>query len=330
MRIAFIEPHLDIFGGIRRVIEFSNRFVERGADVTIYHPTGKPCSWMPSSAGTRKTQDIYRESHDILIFNNPPDYKIARRARATLKVFYILALYERDKLKRFDPKIFWPRKGRMLSLKRCLQLPFLKVSNATWMQEWLRANLGLNTLLQLGGVNRELFHPVDGARRDDGVFRILCSGDARTHKGTATVREAVDRVRHAHPHVELNTYHGRGIPQNEMAAFYAAHDLFVDAQWYAGWNNPVVEAMACGVPVVCSDIGGVADFAFHERTALLAPLRDTQALADAISRMVDTPTLREELSRNALDRVEEFDWERAADDFLALLERECVSAREAA
>jgi glycosyltransferase involved in cell wall biosynthesis len=319
LKIAFVEPHLELYGGIRRVLEFANRFVDRGADVTVFHPTGAPCVWMPCRARTRPTAALFGSSFDAVVFNDPPDYRLVRKARAALKVFYILELYDKDRLRRWNPKILWPRKGRMLALKRCLQMPFLMVANATWIQRWLFENLRIESELVLGGVNRELFHPVPGARSRGGDVVVLCSGDPREHKGTQTVVEAVARARRSHPAIALDTYHGKGIPQREMAARYASADLFVDAQWHAGWNNPVIEAMACGTPVVCSDIGGVADFAFHERTALVVPARDVDAFAGAIVRMVESPDLRAQLSANALREVERFDWNAAADRFLALL-----------
>jgi glycosyltransferase involved in cell wall biosynthesis len=319
MKIAFVEPHLGVYGGIRRILEFANRFVDRGADVTVFHPAGTPCAWMPCRARTRPTIELFRSDFDAVVFNDPPDYRLVRRARARLKVFYILELYDKDRLRKWNPKILWPRKGRMLALKRCLQMPFLLVANATWIQRWLFENLRLESELVLGGVNRDLFHPVPGARARGGGFVVLCSGDPREHKGTRTVFEAVERARRAHPEIALDTYHGKGIPQAEMAARYASADLFVDAQWHAGWNNPVVEAMACGTPVVCSDIGGVADFAFHERTALVVPPRDADAFANAIVRMAESPELCATLSANALREVERFDWDAAADRFLALL-----------
>jgi glycosyltransferase involved in cell wall biosynthesis len=325
VRISFIEPHLDLYGGIRRVLEFSNRFTDRGEDVTIYHPTGQPCTWMECRARVRPLADLLRSSHDVVIFNNPPDYVWARRASAPLKVFYILELYDRDRLLRFDPKIFWPRKGRMLALKRTLQLPFLMVANASWIQEWLRDHMRLDVELQFGGVNTGLFHP-RARTRGTGAFRILCSGDPREHKGTATIMDAVERVRRTHA-VQLATYHGKGIPQREMAAVYGAADLFVDAQWHAGWNNPVIEAMACGTPVVCTDIGGVRDFAVHEKTALLVPPRDANALASSIVRMIDDDALRARLAAHALEVVARFDWDRAADGFLDLLYRHAGVAR---
>ena len=51
MRIAFVEPHLKLFGGIRRVLELAHRLTLRGHSVTIYHPTGEPCDWMDAVGG---------------------------------------------------------------------------------------------------------------------------------------------------------------------------------------------------------------------------------------------------------------------------------------
>jgi glycosyltransferase involved in cell wall biosynthesis len=319
MKIAFVEPHLGVYGGIRRIVEFANRFVDRGEDVTIFHPSGTPCTWMECRARVLPSTQLFGSQFDAVVFNDPPDYRLVRRANARLKVFYILELYDKARLLTWNPKILWPRKGRMLALKRALQMPFLMVANATWIQRWLAEHMRIESELVLGGVNRDLFHPVPGARDASGRFLVLCSGDPRAHKGTATITDATARVQRDHPSVVLETYHGQGIPQSQMAACYARAHLFVDAQWHAGWNNPVVEAMACGTPVVCTDIGGVADFAFHERTALLVPPRDASALADAMGRMVASPELRDRLAQKALREVERFDWDAAVERFLSLL-----------
>jgi len=311
VKIAFIEPHLELYGGIRRIMELSNRLVDLGEDVTIYHPTGQPCTWMKGRARTAPLSALYDQTHDVAIFNDPPDFRHVRKARADVKIFYILCLYEREKLKRFNPKVFWPRRGRMMSLQRALQMPFVRVANATWMQRYLEDELNMESRLLIGGVNRDVFHPVE-VEREDGVFRILCSGDPRERKGTDAVHEAFDIVKQRHPNVVLDSYHGRGIRQEVMARVYAGANLFVDAQWYGGWNNPVAEAMACGTPVVCTDIGAVGDFAFHDETALLVPVDDPPSLAGAIGRMIEDPGLRERLKTNALKQIAKFDWDDAA------------------
>lgn len=325
MRIAFVEPHLELYGGIRRILHFANRFVDRGHDVTVFHPAGTPCAWMPCRARVEPLAALSGRRHDVLVFNDPPHWRLARRARAAVKIHYILALYDRERLARFDPRVWWPRRGRTMSLKRALREPFVHVANATWMQHWLRERMGLDVELQLGGVDTDTFHPVDVPRADRPI--VLASGDPRPRKGMNTVFEAIARVRQRRPDVELRTYHGRGIPQREMASVYAGADVFVDGQHYAGWNNPVVEAMACGTPVVCTDIGGVADFAEPDRTALLVPVGDADAMARAILRLLEDRALAERLRRAALERVRRFDWEAAADAFLALMRRHLEGGR---
>jgi glycosyltransferase involved in cell wall biosynthesis len=157
--------------------------------------------------------------------------------------------------------------------------------------------------------------------RNRDEFRILCSGDPREFKGTRTVQEAVEEVKAEVPGLVLDTYHGKNYPQDKMAAVYSAADLFIDATWDSGsgWNNPVLEAMACRVPVICTDIGGVADFAQDGRTALLVPPGDTAALVGAIRHMVRSVELRVELAALAYEKSLDFDWDTAAEKLQKML-----------
>lgn len=314
MIIGFVEPHLELFGGIRRIVELANRLVDRGHEVTIFHPRGTPCAWMPCRARVRRTGELEQAAHDVLLYNdpNPEDYRSVRRARAALKVFLVLELYETRLLTGFHPALFLPRHQRTRYMRKSLRRPYLKLTNATWLMEWLREHMGLESTLMIGGVNREMFRPVEVDRPGD-RFRLLCSGDPRERKGTTTIRRAVELARREVPQLELFTYHGAGIAQERMAHTYCSADLFVEASWQAGWNNPVVEAMACGVPVVCTDIGGVRDFAHHERTAWLVPPRDERAMARAIVRLAGDADLRRRLSARALREVRRFDWDASVE-----------------
>ena len=321
-RISFVEPHLKIFGGIRRIVELSNRLVDRGVPTTIYHPTGEPCEWMESRAEVRPAAEALQTDHDVVIYNDPNahDFQLVERMRAKLKVFYILELYETRLLTGFKPALFRPRHTTTRYMKRSLQAPYLRLANATWLRDWIRERMGLDSELLLGGVNREQFHPVEVDPPGD-AFRLLCSGDPRPRKGSALIREAFERVRRHHPRLELQTYHGKGIAQDDMAATYSAADLFIECSRQAGWNNPVAEAMACRVPVVCTNIGGVRDFAEDERTALLVPPGDVAATAQAIERMVTDPTLRAQLAEAGYRRISAFDWDDSTERLLEILSR---------
>ncbi len=70
----------------------------------------------------------------------------------------------------------------------------------------------------------------------------------------------------------------------------------------------LMEAMACGLPAVASDLSGIPELVIHERTGLLAPPRDSAALAAALARLQGDPALRRRLGQAALDHVRsEFD-----------------------
>ena len=310
MKISFIEPHLKIYGGIRRIIELSNRLMERGHDVTIFHSDGSPCEWMKCVAKIKSYSEVLKEGHDVIIYNdpNPIDYNLARKAKAKLKVFYVLELYKKKLMKGINFKVYLPWNKAMLILKKSLHSSYLKLANATWEKEWLKKNMNIDSTLLIGGVNTEMFHPVNVKKNSEEV-RILCSGDQRERKGTKTILEAFEIVKKEETGVVLDTYHGKGIPQEKMAEKYCSADIFVEGSWQAGWNNPVAEAMACKVPVVCTDIGGVKDFAFHEKTVLLVPPINPEAMASAILRLIRYPQLRETLQENAYNHITKFDWD---------------------
>ena len=319
MKISFIEPHLKIFGGIRRIIELSNRLTKIGHDVTIFHSNGKPCEWMECVAKVKSYDEVLRESHDVIIYNDPniTDYELVKKANAKLKVFYVLELYEKEFLKEQNINLkfklsFHRNRKRIRTLRKNLKSPYLKLSNATWEKEWLQKNMGIDSELLFGGVNPEMFHPLNIERRSSEI-RILCSGDPRPRKGTKTILEAVKIAKKQEPKIVLDTYHGHGIVQKEMAKKYCSADIFVEASQSAGWNNPVVEAMACKVPVICTDIGGVRDFAFHEKTALLVPSTNSKAMASAILRLVRDEKLRGTLRENAYCHIRQFDWQKSAE-----------------
>jgi len=321
MKVAFVEPHLALFGGIRRILELSNRLTARGVDVTVFHPKGTPCDWMECKAKVRPSESLPELVQDVVIYNdpNPYDFRLVQRAEARIKLFYVLELYEKSLLPGFHPMIYRPRNQRTLYMKRSLRAGYLLLTNATWLSTFLRQRMGLESTLLVGGVNREMFHPRERPKNDG--FRILCSGDPRPRKGTAAIRRAVDLAQRERPEIVLDTYHGRGIPQHRMAEVYTAADLFVEASSQAGWNNPAAEAMACGVPLICTDIGGVQDFASDGTTALLVPPGDIDALAAAILRMAADAELRARLVSAGLASIARFDWDRSAERLIEILER---------
>ena len=94
---------------------------------------------------------------------------------------------------------------------------------------------------------------------------------------------------------------------------------------YEGLPHVVLEAMAAGTPVVVSDAGGNLEVVEHERTGLVAPLRDESALAQAIVRLLTDRALAVSLTDRASESLDRFSWKRLVDETEAVL-REAIAA----
>ncbi|HID85932.1 MAG TPA: glycosyltransferase, partial [Anaerolineae bacterium] len=87
---------------------------------------------------------------------------------------------------------------------------------------------------------------------------------------------------------------------------------------YEGFGLPVVEAMACGTPVVCSNASSLPEVAGD--AALLVDPLDVEALAATMERVLGDDKLRAELIERGFERARKFSWERCAHETLAVLE----------
>jgi phosphatidylinositol alpha-1,6-mannosyltransferase len=122
---------------------------------------------------------------------------------------------------------------------------------------------------------------VGGVRADDaGLFALL----QRKHPGV---------------HVALVPYRGA----TELPPLYALMDVFVHPSLRDGMPNALLEAMACGRPVVASGAGGIPDVVRAGRDGVLVPPGDPGALASAIGRLLDDAGTARALGRSARERV---------------------------
>lgn len=289
LAIGMIEPHLLRYGGIRRMVEFANRLGDRGHEVTFYVSDGskRACDWMPCSADVKWVRQGLGDELDVLLFNHEPQWHLLGAfQRAKVRVFYALH-YAR----------LYQKPGSWESIRTSADLV---VANSTWTADKIESEVGRRPVVVLGGVNTEYFHPVISEKS----YPILCVGDERPWKGTDTIEEAARLL-----HLPLERYAPKDLPQSQMAAEYGRAEAFAVGSWFEGFGWPGLEALACGVPLVTTDNGGSGDYAIEEETALVVPPGDAEAMADAIGRLRQDPSLAQRLVRNGLQIVrEKFNW----------------------
>lgn len=96
----------------------------------------------------------------------------------------------------------------------------------------------------------------------------------------------------------------------DMPGLYSGADLLAFPSLYEGFGLPVLEAMACGTPVVTSSVSALPEVAGD--AALLVDPKDVAALTEAMERALADEALRAELRARGLQRAREFSWEKAA------------------
>lgn len=109
------------------------------------------------------------------------------------------------------------------------------------------------------------------------------------------------------------------VPDDDLARLYNAATLAVYPSFYEGFGLPVLEAMACGTPVITSTTSCLPEVAGG--AALLVDPHEVVAMAGAISRLLMDAELRASLCQKGLARAQEFTWERTARETLAVYRR---------
>ncbi len=116
----------------------------------------------------------------------------------------------------------------------------------------------------------------------------------------------------------------RSVPDEELPDYYSACDAYVYPCENQAWGIAVLEAMACGRPVIVSRAVGVEEVLEDGETALLVPGRNPEAIMRAAAELADHPDLRKKIARQGRQHVERnFSWEKYSAEMLKVFEQAC-------
>src|SRR5690606_12309109 len=88
--------------------------------------------------------------------------------------------------------------------------------------------------------------------------------------------------------------------------YYSAADIFVSTPWYEPFGITPLEAMACGTPVIGSDVGGIKYTVSDGETGFLVPPHDPQALASRLAYLCSHPVEMKHMSQAAIRRANDY------------------------
>lgn len=209
------------------------------------------------------------------------------------------------------------------------------------------AQYGVETQVIPNIINLERFRPVSGNTGGDSAtersFRLIITRNLEPIYGIPTAIAALALVRDQVPSVQLAiagsgpqkaeleaqvaalelqdcvSFVGR-LDASEIVDFYHTADVMINPTTVDNMPNSVLESLACGVPVVTTNVGGIPYIVRDEETALLVPEGDVEAMAKAIVRLFREEGTRRHLVENGLDAVKPYAWPQVEGQWLALYE----------
>jgi glycosyltransferase involved in cell wall biosynthesis len=128
-----------------------------------------------------------------------------------------------------------------------------------------------------------------------------------TIAGSGPQRAELEKLAHKLGVAEATVFAGR-VDNAAMGALYAAATVTLNPSIADNTPNSVLESLACGVPVVSTNVGGVPYLVQHGVTALLVPPRDSEAMAEAILGLHRNAERAASLSAAGLRHVQQFAW----------------------
>lgn len=195
-----------------------------------------------------------------------------------------------------------------------------------------------------GGIDTDFFRPEDG-RKSTEIFNVLYVGWIIKEKGIYEILEACSELKERVSNFKvdlvgpiycdkaeleqfINRYQLENIvnvvgpihSREELRAKYNGADVFLFPSHYEGFPMSLLEALACGIPSIGSDVGGIPDILDHGNCGLIIQPRDSKAISNALQHLLTDEQLRIGLKVKSRQRaVNEFSISSSVDSYRALL-----------
>jgi glycosyltransferase involved in cell wall biosynthesis len=210
-------------------------------------------------------------------------------------------------------------------LDRTYRLPLKIFTTSSWLRELIENNFGQKVIGRVEIGNDAAFFSCQQSveKRGDLIlmpFRgEIWRGDQDGIAALVQVRQVKPTIKvalfgsglHRHQAPDWAEYHA-DLSDEALRDLYCRADLFVLPSWVEGWCSPPMEAMSCGTACVSTQMGALADYSVPGQTVILVPPREPDKLAKACLELLDDRQKRERIARAGHDCIQQFTWERTA------------------
>lgn len=217
-------------------------------------------------------------------------------------------------------------------------LPLKKLVIANWLKEKLESFSADVTAHIPNAIDQKEFYlerPID--KRDPKSIIMLYS--EVSIKGSAAALKVLQRLKEQIPELQCTLFGVTSAPANlpdwfqyisqpsrkELREAYNNAAIYLCSSSLEGWPLPPAESMTCGCALVGYDIGGLRDYAFHERSALLSPLGDEEDLLNNLKRLLENSDDRINLADKGLETILHFSWESSTNQMETIFQSKLLN-----
>ena len=207
-------------------------------------------------------------------------------------------------------------------LRETYHYPLKKIVVSKWLQEIIEKEENETCTLIYNGFNFDDFRK-DIKISDKDKYSITMLYHTAELKGAQYGLAALDIVKKEIQQVTVNLFGTPIAPaplpewityyrlpdKNKLNKIYNESAIFIGCSSIEGWGLPIGEAMICGAAVACTNNKGYLEMAKDGKTALVSPIKDAQALANNIIRLINDDELRHLIARNGNEFIKQFKWE---------------------
>lgn len=294
-RIIFIISSVKPFGSVRELIENANRLSTMNCDVTIATPTGEACKWLPCNQRiVTYKKALQRGPVDVVILMQEPfddAFSLFQNLKAKFKTFIQMGFDQKNHLETLKAK----KRNNLQFIFNNYEI----CADGEWQLKYFNSIGYKNTGVAIGGINTKMFFRSKIKKN----IKIGISGDPRPRKRNIVIENMLKENAY-----DYSKYWGL-FDQDKLVNFLQRCNIFMDNHERGGWCNPVLEAMACGAVVICSDVGCNTEFAFHNFTAIKVENTTKEGYALALEELIDDKKKIARLRKNAAREVEKWDYD---------------------
>ena len=332
LKIGYLLPHQGLTGGVKMLLSQMEMLRKKGHHITAF---------LRGNLEQEKVipywSDLEVDKEVIIPYGVPTNSYVEE-----CDIVVVGWVYQMAELQDVSPAVFYWEQGHEWlfgdipgsnyeeirnTLQNCYKtgLPVVSVSNC--IAHILKTKYGLDTEIIPNGIDTEVYRPISKIEVNEIPTILLVGNPNHGFKAFGDAISTLDLlwnkgykfkvkwVCQSHPGYTTNFPMELIVhpPQDVLVQSYQEADLFLFTSLYEGFGMPPLEAMACGLPVVTTDCGGVREFVIDGYNCLLADPGDTHQLAGHLEKLLNDMELRKMLAENGRQTALSFRYEHVVD-----------------